>query len=176
MSAKWWSIGRATWIRATWIPPLILVKDWIWLHPVDGSSMAPTLNSRCPWFPGGLMSDWALVLKQPEFYAKGDIVMLHNPGLGDRIFRRIVATAGDVVEGSEGAVTIQEGRCWLQCDDPEAAPSVGKCPLDSRYFSAIPLGLLEGLVVGVVWPPWRWRRMDLGDDDDDGDGGGADDE
>eukprot|EP00812_Abedinium_dasypus_P014875 NODE_8442_length_383_cov_161.740854.p4 GENE.NODE_8442_length_383_cov_161.740854~~NODE_8442_length_383_cov_161.740854.p4 ORF type:complete len:85 (+),score=21.39 NODE_8442_length_383_cov_161.740854:3-257(+) len=71
------------------------------------------------------------------------------------------------------------GRCWLECENPEAAPTDDKCPLDSRYFGAMPLGLIEGLVVGVVWPPWRWHFLETDDGDGvdggDGDGGDGDD-
>ncbi|EFJ43524.1 hypothetical protein VOLCADRAFT_119055 [Volvox carteri f. nagariensis] len=41
------------------------------------------------------------------------------------------------------------GRCWLEGDNPEASG-------DSRnMYGPVHLGLLEGRVTHVIWPPWR---------------------
>merc|ERR1712061_608368 len=32
---------------------------------------------------------------------------------------------------------------------------------DSRTFNAVPMGLLDSLVVAVVWPFWRARWLDI---------------
>jgi len=44
------------------------------------------------------------------------------------------------------------GRAWLLGDNPATST-------DSRKFGAVPIGLIQGIIVGIVWPPSRMRYL-----------------
>lgn len=45
-------------------------------------------------------------------------------------------------------VRVPMGHCWVEGDNPQLSR-------DSRDFGPVPLGLVRGIVVGVMWPPSR---------------------
>ncbi|CAK9076059.1 unnamed protein product [Durusdinium trenchii] len=149
MGPKW-----RTWAKAAWVavPPLIFMKDrWMWVYCVEGRSMTPTLNpqeslvDRC-------FRDYVLVHRNAEL-RKGDIVLLRDPGTNELIVKRLVAQEREVVSAHSGRLFVPEGHCWVEGDN-------GRLSVDSRSFGAVPSGLLEGLVLSVVWPFWRARWLE----------------
>lgn len=46
------------------------------------------------------------------------------------------------------AAQIPRGHVWLEGDNPENS-------MDSRNYGPVPAALVQGRVVGRVWPPWR---------------------
>jgi len=85
--------------------------------------------------------------------ARGDIVIADNPlttGLRDRVCKRVVGVAGDVVtpRGWGASVVVPAGHVWVEGDN-------GTNSVDSRYYGPLHTGLLQGRVVARVWPPWK---------------------
>ena len=75
-------------------------------------------------------------------------------GGGGRKRRRAKAAAAAAAAAAAEATTVPEGRCWVEGDN--AAES-----LDSRSaYGPVHLGLLEGRVLCVVWPPSRLGRVE----------------
>ena len=58
-----------------------------------------------------------------------------------------------MVAAPTGASFVPSGHCWLEGDNLRLS-------VDSRAFGAVPCGLLEGLVLAVVWPFWRARWLE----------------
>ncbi|EEQ97089.1 hypothetical protein Pmar_PMAR027335 [Perkinsus marinus ATCC 50983] len=52
------------------------------------------------------------------------------------------------------------GRVYVLGDNPDRS-------VDSRYFGPIPQPLIDGLVVAVIWPPWRASWVPRPPEDDD---------
>ncbi|CEM35372.1 unnamed protein product [Vitrella brassicaformis CCMP3155] len=114
--------------------------------------------------------EYVFVVKNVDF-RKGDVVVMRDPEVGGdprwslrsrRVMKRIVGMQNDTVcvrkderEEFPPIVIVPTGKCWVQGDNP--AHSV-----DSRHYGAVPLGLVEALVLAVVWPPSRWRQVDHG--------------
>ncbi|WIA11859.1 hypothetical protein OEZ85_011945 [Tetradesmus obliquus] len=146
------------------------VRQGLWLLPVgiaftdciasvlkvEGASMRPTLNpnSNGP-------SDWVLVeklsVKLQRCYTRGEVVVLWAPdNPHQQIIKRLLAVEGDTI--IEDAKThswteVPQGRCWIEGDN---APMSG----DSKSaFGPVHLGLLEGRVTHIVWPPARMGRV-----------------
>eukprot|EP00435_Cladocopium_sp_Y103_P053175 s424_g17.t1 len=148
-NSSWRTFAKAAWIA---VPPLIFVKDrWMWVYCVEGRSMTPTLNPQESlidrWF-----RDFVLVHRNAEL-RKGDIVLLRDPGTNELIVKRLIAQEREVVSAPTGHIFVPEGYCWVEGDN-------GRLSVDSRSFGAVPCGLLEGLVLSVVWPLWRARWLE----------------
>ena len=62
---------------------------------------------------------------------------------------------GDVIQIKEtgDAFEIDEGCCWIEGDNQLAS-------YDSYHFGQIPLGLVQGRVTYIVWPPSRLGKID----------------
>merc|ERR1712007_377313 len=108
-----------------------------------------------------------LVLRYPSDYREGDVVVLRDPSTNRTIMRRVVATTGQKMVYRGDDLPIPTGYCWVE-DTQENDESNNKCSLDSRYFGPVHLGLVDGLVTKVIWPPWRARELEinaLGEDD-----------
>ncbi|CAJ1398635.1 unnamed protein product [Effrenium voratum] len=148
--AQWRRFAKAAWIG---LPPLLFVKDrWMWVYCVEGRSMTPTLNPQ-ESFIDRCFRDFVLVHRNPEL-RKGDIVLLRDPGTNELIVKRLIAQEHEVVRTpNTGHLFVPEGHCWVEGDN-------GKLSVDSRAFGPVPAGLLEGLVLSVVWPIWRARWLE----------------
>ncbi|KAJ1654086.1 hypothetical protein IWQ61_005924 [Dispira simplex] len=135
---------------------------------VDGRSMQPHLNPDT----NQLTRDVVFInyWKRPTDYQHGDVVNLiapHNPHL--LLTKRIIGLPGDLVlpnpstgnplHGSSDPphpVFIPKGHCWVEGDESFHST-------DSNQFGPIPLGLVQGQVRYVVWPPANFGpvRSDL---------------
>lgn len=142
-----------------------VTKQFLWFVPagitfsdlvasvirIDGLSMQPTLNpADSPW------SDWVLVqkfsIKLLRQYSRGDVVILLSPDEpNERLVKRVIALEGDMLklEDTSETIRIPQGRCWIEGDNQQNSG-------DSRTsYGPVHLGLLEGRVSHVIWPPWR---------------------
>ncbi|XP_042516895.1 mitochondrial inner membrane protease subunit 2-like isoform X2 [Macadamia integrifolia] len=99
---------------------------------VQGLSMHPTFNPGTTAFLGSLTGDYVLVEKfclEKYKFSHGDVIVFRIPHSYD-------------------ALKIPEGQCWVEGDNSDSS-------LDSRSFGPIPLGLVEGRVTHIIWPPQR---------------------
>lgn len=77
---------------------------------------------------------------------RGDVVIIKNPQKPtDRMCKRVIALPGDTVQYSYKSVIIPSGQMWVEGDNKVAS-------LDSRDYGAVPIGLLDGLVICRLWP------------------------
>ncbi|KAM1442097.1 hypothetical protein ACFX1X_009963 [Malus domestica] len=111
--------------------------------PVRGSSMSPTLNHGTTSLMGLPTDDYVLVEKQclqNYKFSHGDVVVFRSPSNHkESHIKRITA--------------LPEGHCWVEGDNSSSS-------LDSRSFGPIPLGLVEGRVAHILWPPQRMGAVE----------------
>lgn len=116
---------------------------------VEGRSMQPTLNPD-----GYLVADVLLLNKIGVWnykYKHGDVVVLRSPEAPrEWLVKRLIALQGDwvTVPGTYDICQIPKGHCWVEGDN-------GAVSSDSKNFGPVAIGLLEGRVTHIVWPPAR---------------------
>lgn len=76
----------------------------------------------------------------------GDFVSVLTPGKRDEDMDDESIVGGEV---REEMIQVPEGHCWLAGDNLEWSR-------DSRVFGPVPLGLVRGKVLAIIWP---WSRM-----------------
>mmetsp|Transcript_12428 Transcript_12428/g.22237 ORF Transcript_12428/g.22237 Transcript_12428/m.22237 type:complete len:166 (-) Transcript_12428:74-571(-) len=133
------------------LPAAIAFTDLVGcILQVEGNSMQPTLNADPDY------RDWVLVekisYKWLHRYSRGDVAVMWAPDEPhQQIVKRIVGLEFDVIwdEEDKRSEKIPQGRCWVEGDNRAESG-------DSRnLYGPVHLGLLEGRVTHVVWPPWR---------------------
>ncbi|TRM67948.1 peptidase S24/S26A/S26B/S26C [Schizophyllum amplum] len=132
-----------------WSPLLFFSAHQFPIHTVLGRSMQPTLNPD----ESMLRSDIGLFCRLPiygEDFRRGDIVAMRSPTNPHRmLIKRIIALPGDTVKALQpypaAQVDIPEGHMWVEGDDPYHS-------YDSNHFGAVPLGLVESKLTGLLWP------------------------
>ncbi|KAJ1475910.1 peptidase S24/S26A/S26B/S26C [Baffinella frigidus] len=148
------------------LPVVLVANDCVVsVAKVEGRSMQPTLNpdEQGPRDRSARASppirDRVLIDKFSysclREYKRGDVCLLRSPRDPDAwIIKRLVALEGDTVRThSQEFVHVPQGRCWMEGDNQE-------CSDDSeRTLGAVPLALVEGRVLSVIWPPWRIHRV-----------------
>ncbi|XP_042516871.1 mitochondrial inner membrane protease subunit 2-like isoform X1 [Macadamia integrifolia] len=121
---------------------------------VQGLSMHPTFNPGTTAFLGSLTGDYVLVEKfclEKYKFSHGDVIVFRSLiNHKEKHMKRIIALPGDWIRipHSYDALKIPEGQCWVEGDNSDSS-------LDSRSFGPIPLGLVEGRVTHIIWPPQR---------------------
>jgi signal peptidase I len=145
---------------------------------VTGASMHPTINPHLPprsrspsdKRPGEWMLIESFSQRTLGRIQRGDVVWFvapDNPRRG--MIKRVIALPGDEVRllrtakgsrGSQRTLIVPNGRFWAEGDNP-AADELGHMSCDSNdpNVGPVPIGLLRGRVVGVVWPPSRFGVM-----------------
>ncbi|XP_010918725.1 uncharacterized protein [Elaeis guineensis] len=138
----------------------VTISDrYVTLSPVRGSSMHPTFTGSSTSFPGSLKGDVVLVERfclQKYKFSHGDVIIFRSPTNQKQMFvKRLIALPGDWIQVPESSeiLQIQEGHCWVEGDNPASS-------LDSRSFGPIPLGLVQGRVTHVIWPPQRIGQVE----------------
>lgn len=141
------------------------------IGPTHGISMVPTIPHSYRSTPFILISH---IHRRGRGIAVGDVVTYHTPAKMSTVgCKRVVGMPGDFVsvlspgrgEGDLGkgdddgdwanvkdeVVRVPEGHVWLAGDNLEWSR-------DSRVFGAVPLNLVRGKVIAVVWPTsaWKW--------------------
>ncbi|OEL30407.1 Mitochondrial inner membrane protease subunit 2 [Dichanthelium oligosanthes] len=118
---------------------------------VDGGSMYPTLDDQ--------QAERALVEKHCLYrydFSRGDVVLFRSPrNHRELVVKRLIALPGDWIQVPENQEIrqIPVGHCWVEGDNSGNS-------LDSRFYGPVPLGLMQGKVTHVVWPPHRIGRVD----------------
>ncbi|PRQ42957.1 putative signal peptidase I [Rosa chinensis] len=133
---------------------LCISDRFVSVAPVRGSSMAPTLNPGKTKLLGMSTDDYVLLEKtclNDYKFSHGDIVVFSSPSNHkERHIKRITALPGDWIgiRKSYDMLKVPEGHCWVEGDNSSSS-------MDSRSFGTIPLGLVQGRVTHIVWPPQR---------------------
>ncbi|URD85713.1 Mitochondrial inner membrane protease subunit [Musa troglodytarum] len=129
------------------------------VYSLTGTSMSPTFTTSSPGFPGYLKGDIVLVEKfclEKYKFSRGDVIAFKSPSDHKREFvKRLIALPGDWMQISDTSdiLKIPEGHCWVEGDNKEFS-------LDSRHFGPIPLGLVQGRVTHIIWPPQRISKVE----------------
>ncbi|XP_044327199.1 mitochondrial inner membrane protease subunit 2 isoform X2 [Triticum aestivum] len=118
---------------------------------VHGGSMRPTLDGTTDG------REYAVVKRSPLYdYSRGEVVVFVSPAdHRSRTIKRLIGLPGDwiSVPDKEEIRQIPEGHCWVEGDN-------GSASWDSRSYGPVPLGLVQGRVTHVVWPPSKMGRVD----------------
>ncbi|XP_074269800.1 uncharacterized protein LOC141592838 [Silene latifolia] len=121
---------------------------------IRGYSMSPTLNPSNSSF-----TDYVLVEKiclRRYSFSHGDVIVLSSPtNHKEKNVKRIIALPGDWLKlpDMHDTVKIPAGHCWVEGDNSAAS-------MDSRYFGPVPLGLAQGRVTHILWPPQRIGKVE----------------
>ncbi|CAM0947921.1 unnamed protein product [Alopecurus aequalis] len=123
---------------------LTISDRYFFFAPVTGPSMHPTFEDR------------AAVRPRPLHFSRGDVVIFVSPvDHRSSVVKRIIGLPGDWISVPETAAIIRkipEGHCWVEGDNASVS-------WDSRYYGPVPLGLVQGSVTYVVWPPHKIGRV-----------------
>ncbi len=113
-----------------------------WRVAVAEESMVPAIR------PG----DWLLTDPTVQHWPRrGSVVVVHQPGTGRLVIKRLAAGPADVVAGSDGYVALAN-EAWLLGDAPDRS-------VDSRRYGAVPLSALVARAWFRFWPPRRMGRI-----------------
>ncbi len=164
-----WALAVGGALLVAWAIQAFLVQAFV----IPSASMEPTLTDR----------DRVLVNKRHGRIERGDVVVFNRPpgmeldGVDDLI-KRVIGVEGDVVEGRDGTVYVNE----VPADEPYLADGattdefgpivvpddhlfvmgdnrVTAMSLDSRYFGPIHQDLVVGRAFAIVWPLSRWSGL-----------------
>jgi len=169
-----YSITRGSFFCTTAI--LMLEYTVATTHQIRGPSMYPTLS---PSFSSTGACDHILVSKSPfasfhDSIQRGDVVVFRKPtDPKDRAVKRVVALPGDVVvrrrprpEANRQQardmgfaevpkeIIVSPGQVWVEGDNVDERKT-----FDSNDFGALPINLITGSAIAIVWPPHRWGKL-----------------
>lgn len=155
---------------------LFVVNEVGRVAKVEGNSMQPTFNPTCGQKNEDLrrlaeqglnheamrrelktrmqqdrvvLDKWSIRHRRQLYI--GDVVILTSPRDPTKnMIKRITAMPGDIIQIVETGevIVIDEGHCWVEGDNQQSS-------YDSNNFGQVPLGLVQGRVCFVVWPPQR---------------------
>lgn len=138
------------------------VKTIFWAHlfyeyvyciqPTMGASMLPTIQ---------VMGDHALIARsyrRGRAIQVGDVVSFSSViKPKERVIKRVIGMPGDWVlrdspncSSDAQMIQVPDGHCWVVGDNLEYSR-------DSRHYGPVPLALICGKVVAIVFP-WKERR------------------
>ncbi|XP_050213982.1 uncharacterized protein LOC126665278 [Mercurialis annua] len=121
---------------------------------VRGASMSPVFNPETSTFWGSSIDDHVLIEKfclEKYKFSHGDVVVFRSPSdHKEKLIKRIIGLPGDWIGTPDAydVVKIPEGHCWVEGDNLVSS-------MDSRSFGPVPLGLINGRVTHIIWPPQR---------------------
>ncbi|KAF1965200.1 LexA/Signal peptidase [Bimuria novae-zelandiae CBS 107.79] len=142
------------------------------IGPTEGISMVPTIPHSYRGHPYVLESR---LHRRGRNIDVGDVVAFTIPGKQNAVgCKRVIGMPGDfvsVMSGQRGeadlkkmddegdwanvkeqVIRVPEGHCWVVGDNLEWSR-------DSRVFGPLPLNLVRGKVLAVVWPPSAWKTL-----------------
>lgn len=132
----------------------VVSDEFYTIKRVKGASMHPTLN---PQFPQSsfLEDDYVLVKRVPDTtnwnHLKDKLVLVKDPFHPTHTqIRRLKALQGEWCPHKQGFIFVQSGHAWLDCDNPQEQ-------VNDFEMNSVPLALIKGEVVGVVWPIERFN-------------------
>ncbi|KAL7066118.1 hypothetical protein ACR3K2_34540 [Cryptosporidium serpentis] len=92
-------------------------------------------------------------------FKKSDLVAFYSPVINETklyyelLIKRIIALSDDIVHLDSGlSIIVPKGHCWVEDNN-------GSNFEDSRFFGAIPLGIIRGVVTHTIWPLKRFTRL-----------------
>ncbi|CAG9328294.1 unnamed protein product [Blepharisma stoltei] len=146
---------------ALWISPIakkilpLVPIIWVFnnefynIRRVKGDSMYPTLNPNLKTSSSLIEDDYVLVGSvSPSTKLKSlkdKIVILKNPyNPRERVIRKVKCVEGEWCPSGNGFIYVQAGHAWVTPENPSHVDEIGS--------TSIPLGLIEGEVIKVVWP------------------------
>ncbi|CAN6715592.1 unnamed protein product [Malus baccata var. baccata] len=120
--------------------------------------MSPTLNHGTTSLMGLPTDDYVLVEKQclqNYKFSHGDMVVFRSQSNHkESHIKRITALPGEWIGMCHSYDVVKiPGHCWVEGDNSSSS-------LDSRSFGPIPLGLVEGRVTHILWPPQRMGAVE----------------
>ncbi|KAF2686639.1 LexA/Signal peptidase [Lentithecium fluviatile CBS 122367] len=144
------------------------------IGPTAGVSMCPTIPNGYGGFYSNTFILQSRLHRRGRNIHVGDIIVFTHPvNPRSTMAKRVIGMPGDFVsvftpgrrdedvekEESEGdwgnveerVIQVPEGHCWVAGDNLDWSR-------DSRVFGPLPLALVKGKVLGVVWPlgAWNW--------------------
>jgi len=140
------------------VPIYITVSDHLFcIARVEGTSMQPTLNPKTQKTSDIVFLD-RFHARNYSNIQRGDIIALISPkDPSIRFVKRVIGIEGDYVRTpryKREHVYVPPGHCWIEGDNSRSS-------LDSNSFGPVSLGLINGLATHVIWPPKRWKRIEL---------------
>ncbi|KAF7050776.1 hypothetical protein CFC21_059095 [Triticum aestivum] len=105
--------------------------------------------------PGDIVLAEKACLDQYKF-SRGDVILFKCPSNHKEVFvKRLIGLPGEWIQlpASSEIIKVPQGHCWVEGDN--AARS-----WDSRSFGPIPLGLINGRVTHIIWPPSKIGRVE----------------
>ena len=127
-----------------WVPCLFLVREYVGVTAVSGRSMSPTINPQTD-----LENDVCFVLKTTKC-SKGDIILFKHPFLNIPTVKRVGGVEDDMKQFRSKFIKVPKGHVFVEAEESFHGQ-------DSRDFGPIPLGLVQGKILGVIWPLKRFK-------------------
>ncbi|XP_044500502.1 mitochondrial inner membrane protease subunit 2-like isoform X2 [Mangifera indica] len=84
-------------------------------------------------------------------FSHGDVIVFRSPhNHKEKHVKRIIGSPVDWIgtHSSYDVVKVLDGHCWVEGDNPSSS-------MESRTYGPIPLGLVQGRITHIVWPPQR---------------------
>ncbi|XP_048491073.1 uncharacterized protein LOC104902137 isoform X1 [Beta vulgaris subsp. vulgaris] len=148
----WWDVAKKCFTVG--LISLTISDRFCSITHILGHSMSPTFNPAHSTF-----DDYVLVEKyclRRYNFSCGDVIVFSSPSNHrEKHVKRIMAMPGDWLTLSDpyDIVKIPHGHCWVEGDN--SASSV-----DSRSIGPVPLGLAQGRVTHILWPPQRMGKVE----------------
>ncbi|XP_044477849.1 mitochondrial inner membrane protease subunit 2-like [Mangifera indica] len=129
------------------------VRNFIWVFTFGliGLTFSDRYASILPFFRA---DDYVLVEKfclGNYKFSHGDVIVFRSPrNHKQKHVKRIVGSPGDWIgtHSSYDVLKVPDGHCWVERDNPSSS-------MESRTYGPIPLGLVQGRITHIVWPPQR---------------------
>ncbi|XP_048548910.1 mitochondrial inner membrane protease subunit 2-like [Triticum urartu] len=134
----------------------ITISDrYVTVVAIKGHSMHPTMTGTDSALRGDIVLAEKGCLDRYKF-SRGDVILFKCPSNHKEVFvKRLIGLPGEWIQlpASSEIIKVPQGHCWVEGDN--AARS-----WDSRSFGPIPLGLINGRVTHIIWPPSKMGRVE----------------
>uniref|UniRef100_A0A453J107 Mitochondrial inner membrane protease subunit 2 n=1 Tax=Aegilops tauschii subsp. strangulata TaxID=200361 RepID=A0A453J107_AEGTS len=134
----------------------VTISDrYVTVVAIKGHSMHPTMTATDSALRGDIVLAEKACLDQYKF-SRGDVILFKCPSNHKEVFvKRLIGLPGEWIQlpASSEIIKVPQGHCWVEGDN--AARS-----WDSRSFGPIPLGLINGRVTHIIWPPSKIGRVE----------------
>ena len=140
-------LNKLMWTTAT---TYYIHSQFLTIGVISGPSMAPTFNPE-----NSIKNDLVLILRNPATLNRKDIAFIKHPNNPSTLLvKRIKGLQGDIITPrrltrhasiSQENITVPEGFAWVEGDEPYVG-------VDSNQLGSVPLGLVVGKVVCILYP------------------------
>ncbi|XP_066358524.1 uncharacterized protein [Miscanthus floridulus] len=148
-----WSIAKRNAMAA--VIGVSISDRYVTFTSVTGESMYPTFTAASNVWGGDFVLAEKRCIERYKF-SHGDVILFKCPSNHKQLFvKRLIGLPGEWIQipGSLKLTKIPEGHCWVEGDNSARS-------WDSRAFGPIPLGLVQGRVTHIIWPPSRTGRVE----------------